>query len=165
MQRLLPLLLFLCIACNDINCPLDNIVEMGCSFHAAETGEAMVLDDTLTVRPMGKDTILLNRAQHIQQCYLPLRQDVPVDTLLLRWSNSKGQAAVDTLYFYHTRQPHFESIDCPPAVFHTLTAVRHSSHALGLMPLTIDSVAIIHTLVNYDNKENLRIYLRSTANR
>lgn len=31
------------------------------------------------------------------------------------------------------------------------------------MPLTIDSVAVSQTSVNYDDKENLKIYLRSTS--
>ena len=85
------------------------------------------------------------------------------DTLLLRFSNDKGQAARDTLFLSHETKPHFENIDCPAAVFHKIQNVRWTSHLLREMPLTIDSVALINPNVNYDDTENLRVYLRATA--
>ena len=150
-------------ACTEIDCPLDNVVEMGIGLYDAETRQALTLADTLTVRPAGKDTVLLNRAQGISVCYLPLRQGFERDTLLLRFSNAAGQAATDTLFVGHTNSPHFESIDCPASVFHHLTSVAHTQHPLSQMPLTIDSVAIANPTVNYDNIQHLKIYLRSTA--
>ena len=150
-------------ACTEIDCPLDNVVEMGIGLYDAETRQALTLADTLTVRPAGKDTVLLNRAQDISVCYLPLRQGFERDTLLLRFSNTAGQAATDTLFVGHTNSPHFESIDCPASVFHHLTSVAHTLHPLSQMPLTIDSVAIANPTVNYDNIQHLKIYLRSTA--
>ena len=48
-------------------------------------------------------------------------------------------------------------------MFHELGGAHHTSHALSLMPLTIDSVAVVRKTVNYDDIENLKIYLRSTA--
>ena len=63
----------------------------------------------------------------------------------------------------HTPQPHFESLDCPAAVYHTLHAVRYTSHPLSQLPLTVDSVALVRSIVNYDDIENLRIYLRATT--
>lgn len=159
---LLPLLLPLA-GCTEIDCPLDNVVEMGCGIYASETEQPLQLTDTLTIRLAGRDTVLLNRAQGISSFYLPLRHGGTVDTLLLRFSNARGQAATDTLFVTHTAIPHFESIDCPAAIYHEISTTRHTSHALSLMPLTIDSVAVSQTSVNYDDKENLKIYLRSTA--
>ena len=150
-------------ACTEVDCPLDNVVEMGIGLYEAETQQALTLADTLTVRPAGKDTILLNRAQNISVCYLPLRQGFERATLLLRFSNAAGQAATDTLFVGHTNAPHVESIDCPASVFHKITSVAHTQHPLSQMPLTIDSVAIANPTVNYDNIQHLKIYLRSTA--
>lgn len=150
-------------ACTEIDCPLDNVVEMGVGLYEAETGLALTLTDTLTVRPAGKDTILLNRAQDISVCYLPLRQSSERDTLLLRFSNATGQWATDTLFVGHTNSPHFESIDCPASVFHQLTSIAYTQHPLSLMPLTIDSVVLANPTVNYDNIQHIKIYLRSTA--
>lgn len=151
-------------ACTSIDCPLDNLVELTCGLYSAETGSSLTLSDTLTVRAGGvKDTTLLNRGVSISSFELPMRHGVDCDTLLLDFSNTSGQSATDTIYLGHTNEAHFESIDCPTAVFHTLTSVSWTSHALGTMPLTVDSVAIVRQIVNYDNIENLKIYLRSTV--
>ncbi len=151
-------------ACTSIDCPLDNVVAMTCGLYRAEDGETLELSDTLTVRAGGlKDTVLLNRAQGVSDFLIPLRQGVERDTLLFDFSNASQQRATDTVYVEHTNQPHFESIDCSTAVFHTVMSVRWTSHALSEMPLTIDSVAIVRQLVDYDDIENLRIYLRSTT--
>ena len=150
-------------ACTEIDCPLDNVVEMGIGLYDAETRQALTLADTLTVRPAGKDTILLNRAQGISVCYLPLGQGNERDTLLLRFSNAAGQSATDTLFVGHTKNPPFESIDCPASVFHQLNSVAFTQHPLSQMPLTIDSVVIANPTVTYDNIQHLKIYLRSTA--
>lgn len=151
-------------ACTSIDCPLDNIVVMTCGLYSAESGASLTLSDTLTVRAGGeKDTILLNRAQGISSFSLPLRQGAQQDTLLLRFSNSAGQWATDTLYVSHTNEAHFESIDCPSAIFHTLQTTSWTSHPLSQMPLTVDSVAIVRKAVNYEDIENLKIYLRSTV--
>ena len=65
----------------------------------------------------------------------------------------------------HQPQPHFESLDCPPSFLHTLTAVWATSHPLSEMPLTVDSVSLSRSIVNYDDIENIRIYLRTTSGR
>lgn len=156
--------LMLATACTSIDCPLDNLVELTCGLYSAETKSALTLTDTLTIRAGGvKDTTLLNRALGLSSFELPVRHGVACDTLLLDLSNASGQTATDTIYLGHTNEAHFESIDCPTAVFHTLTSVRWTSHALSVMPLTVDSVAIVRQTVNYDNIENLKIYLRSTV--
>lgn len=151
------------VSCSEINCPLDNIVVMTCGLYSAEQKTAYTLTDTLTVKAAGLDSILLNRAIAIQSFALPVRQGVTTDTLLLCLSNERGQRATDSLFIDHTNEPHFESIDCPPSVFHTLRGLRWTSHPLSEMPLTVDSVAFSRPLVNYDDVENIKIYLRSTA--
>lgn len=151
-------------ACTGIDCPLDNIVSMTCGLYNAEDETSLRLSDTLTVRAGGvKDTVLLNRAQGISDFLVPLRHGVTTDTLLFCFSNADRQSATDTVYVTHTNQPHFESIDCPLAVFHTIQSVRWTSHHLSAMPLTIDSIAIVRQLVDYEDVENLKIYLRSTT--
>lgn len=151
-------------ACTNIDCPLDNVVALQCGLYQSETGAPLTLSDTLTVRAGGVlDTVLLNRAIGLKDFQLPVRQGAAADTLLLRFANEHGQAAEDSIIVGHEATAHFESLDCPATFFHTLTAVRWTSHALGEMPLTIDRVEIVRPQVNYDNVENLRIYLRSTA--
>lgn len=151
------------VACSNIDCPLDNVVVMQCNLYASETRSALTLSDTLNIRPAGRDTVLLNRGTGISSFLLPLKENATSDTLLLVLSNTSGQSATDTLFVEHTPQPHFESLDCPASVFHTITAVRATSHALSQLPLTVDSVALVRPTVNYDDIENIRIFLRSTS--
>lgn len=152
-------------SCSNIDCPLDNVVSMQCNLFSYETKSAYTLTDELTVTPAGKDTVLLNKATNIQNFLLPLKEAGERDTLLLHFSNTADQSATDTLFITHTLHPHFESLDCPSSVFHTITAVRATSHALSEMPLTIDSVSLVRSIVNYDDVENIRIFLRSTTSK
>lgn len=153
----------LCTSCANIDCPLDSIVVMTSTLYASETDAPMRLSGTLSVAPAGRDTLLLNQAQEIDKFVLPLRYTAGTDTLLLRFSNAEGLAAEDTLFVTHDSFAHFENIDCPTNVFHRIGSVRHTSHALSLFPATVERVDIIRPLVDYDDVENLRIFLRSTA--
>lgn len=147
--------------CSNIDCPLDNVVEMTCGLYSAQTQASFTLTDTLTVKPLGRDTVLLNRAENVKSFVLPLSYVGREDTLLLRFSNAQGQSATDTLWIGKTNQKHFESEDCPLSIFHTLQTVHWSSHPSSVYPITIDSISLVRPLVNYENIENLRIFLRS----
>lgn len=152
--------------CTNIDCPLDNLVEMTCGLYDSDTKLSLTLNDTLTITSPGTlrpDTTLLNRANAVSSFVLPMNETVDADTLLFHFSNADGKNATDTVFVSHTNEPHFESVDCPTAVFHTLLGVRWTSHSLSLMPLTIDSIAVVRKPVNYDNIENIKIYLRSSA--
>lgn len=138
---------------------------MQCNFYESETKRALTLHDVLDVMPANSDTVLINRITQVNHILLPLREGGDLDTLLLQFSNAAEQTATDTLFVSHTRQPHFESVDCPASVFHTITAVRATSHPLSELPLTIDSVSVVRSAVNYDDIENIRIFLRSTSDK
>lgn len=150
-------------ACSNLDCPLDNVVRMQCNLYSSGTETAYSFGDYLTVTPYGRDTLLLNQETGMTSFLLPLKETEQSDTLLLHLSNDAGQYAVDTLYVEHTLQPHFESVDCPTSVFHTLTSVRAASQLGADYPMTIDSVAVARTLVNYDDVENVRIFFRSAS--
>ena len=148
--------------CSNIDCPLNSVVTLNCGLYKAEDMSALKITDTLSIT--ARDTIsLLNRATGISSFSVALSHVNKSDTLVLRFSSATGQSANDTLFVGHTNEPHFESIDCPPSVFHTINKVRWTSHSLHVLPLTIDSVSLSSPLVNYDEKENLKIFLRSTS--
>lgn len=150
-------------SCSNINCPLDNVVMMQCNFYASETHQELKLADVLSVYPANSDTVLINHITNVSSILLPLREGADRDTLLFQLTNSAGQAATDTLFVTHTRTPHFESVDCPASVFHNISQVSFTSHPLSELPLTIDSISLVRSIVNYDDIENVRIYLRSTS--
>lgn len=150
-------------ACSNIDCPLDNVVVMQCNLYDAASQTSLTLTDTLSIQPLGKDTILLNRAIGVNSFLLPLKETAQNDTLLLRFSNELGEHITDTLYVEHDLQPHFESIDCPASVFHNITTVRSGSQIGATLPITIDSLSLVRSLVNYDDVENIRIFLRTAT--
>lgn len=157
------MLLLALVGCTSIDCPLDNVVMMQCNFYLSETETPYKLDHELTVRPAGCDTVLLNRITDVESILLPLKEGADQDTLLLHFVSKTGQEATDTLFVNHTRQLHFESLDCPNSVFHQIHAARVTSHALSELPLTADSVSIVRSTVDYNDIENIRIFLRSTV--
>lgn len=157
---LLPIII---ISCTEIECPMDNIVMMGAGLYDSETKKKINISENLSITPVGKDTILLNQAQHINEFFLSLKHETHEDHFLLHFSNAKGEYGVDTLKVGHTATPHLESLDCPATYFHTINSVGWSSHPLSEIPLTIDSVEISHPNVKYENQENIKIYLRSVS--
>ena len=152
-------------ACSNIDCPLDNVVLMQCNLYTVETQGAWTGNEgiRLTVGAVGTDDVFLSEAKEAASFLAPLKEGAETDTLLLHWTADDGREAVDTLFVGHKPQPHFEEVDCPASVFHTLTSVRATSHPLAQLPLTVDSVALVRPIVNYDDIENIRIFLRSTT--
>lgn len=157
MRRIAPLLvwlqLLLICGCSSLDCPLNSTVY--CRYVLA--GPVTTLPDTLTVStvPEGKsDPVLLNRWVEKSDFILPMSYVHPVDVLFFTFTNSTGSIR-DTVRISKLDQSHFESIDCTPAFFHTLTSVEHTTHA-------IDSIIINKSKVTYDTTGgNLRIYLKS----
>lgn len=164
MRNSLFVLLWAMVGCTNIDCPLDNVVEMTCGLYKAEDESSFTLNTEMSVLSSNSQHVLLNNAKDISVFSLPVRHGVGKDTLLFCFSHVDGRSAVDTLFLRYTDHPHFESVDCPAALFHTLLEVQWTSHALSVFPLTLDSVEIVRPIVNYDNVENIKIYLRSTVN-
>ena len=149
-------------ACSNIDCPLDNVVSLQCNLYDASTQSALTLSDVLSVTPAGRDTLLLNQATGIKSFLLPLKEAGTQDTLLLHFANAQGAVQVDTLFVNHTPQPHFESLDCPSSGFHTLNSVRVSAQGSANSAI-VDSVSLVRPIVNYDDIENIRLFIRTSA--
>lgn len=120
-------------SCSGIECPVENRVYT--LYQGADT-----LRDTLTVfthRADGTDTILLNQASYVVSFELPISYQAPVDTLFFRFHRA---AVTDTVFVAKTNEPHFESVDCNAAFFHTLQSVTFTRHAIA--GLTINNPAV-----------------------
>lgn len=151
-------------ACSNIDCPLDNQVVMTLSFFNSRSGEAVSISDSLSVYGLkeGKEEILFNRGVSLSSITLPLNQSSDHDTLLLVFHND-SERVTDTLYLQHSRQPHFEAIDCPASVFHRLITSQISVRTIASSLPTIDSVIISNSNVNYEDVENLKVFLRPST--
>lgn len=147
-------IIFCVISCASIDCPLENRVTMSCQL----MGEYNKLKDTLTIsttRTDNNDTVLLNKALGIDKFVLPLSYAQAEDMLFFKLANTEGKIFLDTVRITKDNKPHFESIDCPPAIFHHITKAACTNHAL-------DSVVINHKNVNYDaTKTHIYLYFKN----
>lgn len=145
--------LFLLAACASIDCSTTNTV----SCRYALRGNVDTLSDTLTIittRPDSNDCVVLNRLSNATAFTLPMSYGNDSDQLYFVLKDTLGTERTDTVTIFKTNDPHFESIDCQPRFFHTITAVQTTHNA-------IDSITIANSNVNFDEKENLLIYFHS----
>lgn len=142
-------------ACSSVDCPLNNRVYA--SFRLA--GTVAALADTLTVATprtadnAGEDTVLLNRLTGADSLSLPMSYQRDEDTFYFTLVEvGTRRTTVDTVWVAKQNEMHFESVDCAPAVFHTITGVRFTQHA-------IDDIQINNNKVTYnDAKAHFLIY-------
>lgn len=169
LQRILTLATtcFLVIACNGIDCSLDSVVVWTMTFYDSETKTELKLPYVLTIEGKGAGT-LYNQATRVSSIELPMSMTADADTLYLQWryaaSNEENGTspadASDVLIVGHTNYGHYDAMDCPAAVFHDITETELTRHAEDDFPLQIDSVKIIRQKVDYQDVENVRLYLR-----
>jgi hypothetical protein len=141
-------------ACSSIDCPLNNTVYTTYKL----TGKVDTLKDTLTVSTMrdnGTDTIVLNKSVKTLTFSLPISYAQDKDVFFLQVKDTNKNIIYDTIRVNKTNQPHFESVDCTPSYFHTITGISYTRNK-------IDSIAINNNEVNYDtSKEHFHIYFKS----
>ena len=145
-------------ACSSIDCPLNNRVYA--KFRLAAT-----LDDTLTVAVprsadnLGDDTILVNRMTEFDSIMLPMSYSRTEDMYVfdVRQKGSDVET-FDTVWVSKSNQPHFESVDCNPTFFHTITGVRFTKRAIDNIQINNDKVtyndANAHFLINFKSHSN-----------
>lgn len=150
-------MLLMLVACEGINCTLNNVVLLHVGFYDSSTGQPVALTDTLTVTAEGTDSVLLNRKVGAQGLTLPMSYWREADSLLLTISGPDYQWT-EVVYLHKENTPHYESPDCPATMFHLLKQAEWN-----VVRSAIDSVVIVKPTVNYQTDENVRIYF-STGN-
>ncbi|MCD8297681.1 MAG: DUF6452 family protein [Prevotella sp.] len=157
---LLPLYLFVPLlfvtACSGVDCPLDSLVYTQYQLLKAN-GQTDTLTDTLTVtttKVTGMDSVLLNRQTNATEFSLPISYTSPQDVFYFYMTDTSGVMRTDIVTITKEDHPHFESIDCSPSYFHTITSVSCTHN-------NIDSIVIINPEVNYDTSlKHFSIYFK-----
>lgn len=103
---------------------------------------------TVSLIVNGEDSIVINHLTNADNLQLPISYTNECDTVVFSYENN----ATDTLYVKHENYPYFISMECGLAMYHRLTDVKYTN-------AFIDSVAIINDYVNFDNNENIKLYL------
>ena len=153
---------FLILSCEGIDCTLDNVVAMKIGFYNSESKVAVSITDAVDVTAEGTDSLLLNQERNVQTLSLPMSYWQEADTLRLQFSGSDEEG---NSYAYHivlrinkTNLPHFESPDCPTVMFHEISSINYDD------PYQLaDSIVVDNPTVNYASLENVKIYLRGSA--
>ncbi len=156
-KKIKPLLLFSIViltACSSIDCPLNNRVYTNYILQTAEHNvDTMKLFMTIsTNRTDGSDTVIVNKDLNVTQFSLPISNAQHSDVFFVELADSLGSSTLDTVTVNKENYMHFESTDCTPSYFHTLTSVSSTHNA-------IDSVVINTNAVDYDTtKKHFYIY-------
>lgn len=175
---LISLLLLFLFSCSSIDCPMNNTVYTRYGLYKSD-GTVDTLKDTLTVvtkqRIGDQDPVALNRSVNTTSMDIPIsyqgdedvfyflrsfpyryettvinEEGIEVDTIL-----NLTLYVTDTVTVVKTNRKHFESIDCTPSFFHTISNVKYTRNG-------IDSIVINNPEVNYDaSKEHFRVYFKS----
>ena len=165
-------------SCSSIDCPMNNTVYTKYGLYKSD-GTVDTLKDTLTVvtkqRIGDQDPVALNRSVNTTSMDIPISYQGDEDVLYFLRSfpyryettviNEEGIEVdtilnltlyvTDTVTVVKTNRKHFESIDCTPSFFHTISNVKYTRNG-------IDSIVINNPEVNYDaSKEHFRVYFKS----
>ena len=131
--------------CSTIDCPLNNRVYSKYKL----AGDVKTLNSKMTITANlhnGNDSVIINQAEKTDSFELPMSYSMPIDTFYL---DIKGSAQS------YRDMPHFESVDCSPAIFHKVTAINYTQH-------TIDSIVINQpNVTNNVTKSTFLIYFKS----
>ena len=148
------LLTIMITACSSIDCPLNNAVYTSYKLK----GDVGVLSSRLltVTSPVdsSRDTLLINRAANVDSFILPISYNRPEDVFHFTLTDQDGNETTDEVRVAKENRPHFESIECGPAFFHTITDVTYSNNA-------IEKIEINNKNVNYDAiKAHFYIYFK-----
>ncbi|MBF1526934.1 MAG: DUF6452 family protein [Segatella salivae] len=141
------------VGCSTIDCSLNNRVI--CKYKLA--GEIKTLNSKMTITANlhnGNDSVIINQAEKTDSFELPMSYSMPIDTFYIDINGTTTNLR-DTIAVTKTDIPHFESVDCSPAIFHKITAINYTQHA-------IDSIVIKQpNVTNNVTKSNFFIYFKS----
>lgn len=179
------------VGCYSNNCPLENTVLCNYKFYdmdgtAISYGDQITVttlkpgwQDVFTYRKLGypnvvltridstlinegysmtqsverKDTILLNKISNVSTMSVPMSYFNDADTLVLTYASISNK---DTIIVSQTNYPHVELPECGAYRFHKIKGVTSTAYA-------IDHVEIGNSEVNYEGKENIKIYFNGVA--
>ena len=154
MRKIIPCLVFMVLAmvgCTSLDCPLNNTTYTKYRL----MGNITTLKDTMTIsttKTEGTDSVLINKDVKVDSFILPMSYHQLEDVFYFEIRNQENQVFKDTVTVKKEDFSHFESVDCNPAFFHTITEVK-TTHNL------IDSIVINNKDVNYDaSKAHFYIY-------
>ncbi len=106
-----------------------------------------------TTETARRDTILVNQSSTRAYVQIPMSHFNPADTLVFKYTNISRN---DTIVVSKKSYAHVELPECGTHYFHQLIQIKSTDAA-------IDHIDISNPLVNYEGKENVKIYFNGLA--
>lgn len=147
--------IFIMAGCSSIDCPLNNRVYAKYKL----AGNVKTLSDSLTLSANlgdGNDSVIINKSVNTDSFELPMSYQRSEDVFFMELKNSNG-TQFDTIKVSKTNAPHFEAVDCSPAIFHVITGVKYTKNR-------IDTIVINNPNVTYDaTKSTFLIHFKNSS--
>lgn len=103
---------------------------------------------------LGKDSLIYD-SQNTSSLNIPLQKLDTISSFVFTTTiqvDTNYITTTDTIYFYHTNEQEFISLECGCIVTNSLVGVAQTTHR-------IDSVVIVSPEVNLQSENNIKIYL------
>ena len=147
--------IFVVAGCSSIDCPLNNRVYAKYKL----AGNIKTLADSLTLSANlgdGNDSVIINKSVNTDSFQLPMSYQRNEDVFFMEIKNATS-AQFDTIKVTKTNTPHFEAVDCNPAIFHVVTGVTYTKNR-------IDTIVINNPNVTYDaTKSTFLIHFKNSS--
>lgn len=172
MKNLVRLFLLLTIAgsafglyssCADENdCSMAGRPMMYCTFKVLDPDDkTRVLNDTLdslTVRAIGTDSIILNNEKRVHKVMLPLRYNNDSTVFIFQYDPVRRPNDVDTVYIIQQNTPYFQSMECGYMMKQNILRTKFGNRTGSSEK--IDSIYLRNKEANSNEIENLQIFFK-----
>lgn len=167
LRVVLPLIVTCCIISINTSCSEDtNCSESGrpmiyCNLYKINPDNQAVLKDTLdsiTVRALGTDEIIINNQKKVHSMMLPLRFTKDTTAFILHYDYTRQPNQVDTLYVIHKNSPYFLSMECGYSMKQTIEKVNIGKNESTIRQL--ESAKIVNNQANTNDIKNLDLFYK-----
>lgn len=110
-------------------------------------------DYSVTISRNRNDSIILNKQSSVSSISLPMSYFNAADTLVFAYSSISLK---DTVIVEQDSYPHVELPECGTYRYHTLKTIRATDAAL-------DHIEIAYPIVNYEGKENVKLFFNGVV--
>lgn len=114
--------------------------------------------DSLTIRALGTDSIILNNEKRVHKLMLPLRYTSDSTVFILQYDPVRKPNDVDTLYIVQQNTPYFQSMECGYMMKQNIISAKFGNRAGSSEK--IDSIYFRNKEANSNEIENLQIFFK-----
>lgn len=149
-------------SCSEENdCSLAGRPMMYCTLYTIDEVTDYTVNDTLdslTIRALGTDSIILNNQKDVHTLELPLRYTSDTTVFIFQYDPVRRPTDVDTLYVVQQNTSYFQSMECGYTMRQNILNTRFGNTRNSSE--RIDSLYILNQEANSNEIQNLQIFFR-----